>query len=112
MELVHAEPNLAAEASTPQVAELHFQMTNVLMPHAVSHELVKSETKLSGLPAQSLQKLGVQEWLAAGEPDRANAMRMCVFEKADGDVDVEAIGPLNWDAAVRARQVALVCAGE
>src|SRR5205085_11208793 len=58
------------------------------------------------------QELGVQERLAAREAENAYSVGMGVLQKAQGDADVEPVGPFDGDTAVRTGQVALVGAGE
>src|SRR5205807_2299516 len=61
---------------------------------------------------QGEDELVIEERLAAGEAERRDALGEGVFEEADGGGDVEAIGPLDRHAAMRAGQVALVRSGE
>ena len=80
----------------------------VAMPDAVGHQLVEAEAELGGPLRDRDEKLRVEERLAAGEAEDLDAGRVGLFEKADRGRDVEAVGPLDRHAAMRAGEVALV----
>src|SRR5262245_37470406 len=59
VELVHAQPQLAGEAGGSQIGENDFEMTCVVEPDAVGHNLVKAAAQLGGAAAEGEKKFGI-----------------------------------------------------
>jgi hypothetical protein len=108
VELVHAQAELARVAGASQVGQNAPQMRLGVIPDAVGHHLVEPKAELGPATGQGQQEFGVQERLAAGEAEHADAVSARLLEKADRGRDVEAVRPLDRHATVRAGQVALV----
>ena len=87
-------------------------MRLVAVPDAVRHDLVEAEAQFGATPTEGQHELRVQERLAAGEAEDADAERVGIFQEAQGHRDIEPIRPFNRHAAMRAAQVTLICAGK
>ena len=105
-------PSLPVKPPAASSRQHRFQVGGVAVPDAVGHDLVEAEAQLGGPAAQRLHELGIQERLAAGEAEDLDALGVGVLQEAQGDGDVEAVGPLDRHAAVRAAEVALIGPGE
>src|SRR6185437_6994773 len=81
-------------------------------PDAVRHEFVEAKAEFGGAAGDRNEEFGVKERFAAGEAENCNSGGAGLFQEAQGDADVEAIGPFDGNAAVRATEVALIGAGE
>src|SRR5262249_61823019 len=60
----------------------------------------------------AIQESGRQTARTAGKAKHADAVSVRIFQEANRHSDVQPVRPLNWHAAVRTSEVALVGAGE
>src|SRR5262249_27961766 len=112
VELVHAQTQLAGETGVAQTGQGVFQVSLVSEPDSIRLHLVEAHAAFGGPFRQGEQELRVEEGLAAGETEDYDSFANGIFEEAQGHLDIEPIRPLDGDAAVRARQIALIGAGE
>src|SRR5262249_16783868 len=111
VELVHAQPQPAEEAGGGQFPQDPLQVCQVAEPEPVRHDFVEVEAQPGRPAAYGVQELRVQKRLAPGEPEDADAVIVGVLQEPQGDVDGEAVGPLNRNTTMRAGQVALIDPG-
>ena len=108
MELVDRQADLARVTGVAKLGEHRAEVAGVAMPDAVGHQLVEAEAQRRGPFRDRDEKLDVKEWFATREAQHLDAGRVSLFEKAERNGDVEAVGPFDRHAAMWTGQVALV----
>src|SRR5207248_875242 len=112
VKLIDAQAEFSAETHVGEGRENGFEMRLVFVPDGVGHDLVEAIAQFDGTPTDRVDEIGIEERFAARQTEGADTLTPSVFEKAQRDGDVEVIGPLDGNAAMRTGEVTLICSCE
>ena len=87
-------------------------MRQIAMPDAVGDDAIEAKAELRPAARQRDHEFRIDERLAAGEAEDADAERVGLFEEVERDGDFEEFGPFDRHAAMGAFEVALIGAGK